>query len=419
VRMIGGGDPDKFDITSDVRNKPFLYDRSDEPNQFPSRSTARFRLAKDTLVNKFDKTSFLYDRSGPLFSLNYNIDQGFQVGVGYVFEKQGFRKEPFGAKHEFWANYTTGRQSFILDYRGEFKKAVGNNDLIVHANMLGPNNMSNFFGIGNNTQYLDIDDDDEELLDREDGISYYRNRYDYLNADLKLSRSLNKQLRIEAGVIASWYTSSASANEERFFTDYNAANPGQEIFSDKYYGGLTAGWNYDSRDNIAIPKKGLYWKTSIIAQRRIDKTNDTYGAVTSEFRFYVNPSNSGLVFANRVGAGTVVGKPTFFQRMQLGGVNSLRGFNSRRFTGTSMAYYNLDMRLNLFNFTSYLVPGTVGLIGFNDVGRVWEKGESSAKWHHGYGGGLYVLPGEVFLIQAAVGFSREATLPYISIGFNF
>ncbi|WP_449438624.1 BamA/TamA family outer membrane protein [Pedobacter steynii] len=145
------------------------------------------------------------------------------------------------------------------------------------------------------------------------------------------------------------------------------------MFSDKYYAGFVAGWTYDSRDNIANPKKGVFWKTSLTTQQRVDKTNDRYGSVTTEFRFYINPAKSGLVFANRIGAGTVVGDPAFFQYMQIGGVNSLRGFNSKRFTGTTMAYHNLDMRLKLFNFTSYLVPGTVGMIGFNDVGRVWEK----------------------------------------------
>ena len=84
-----------------------------------------------------------------------------------------------------------------------------------------------------------------------------------------------------------------------------------------------------------------------------------------------------------------------------------------------MLYHNLDLRLKLFNFTSYLVPGTVGVIGFNDVGRVWAKGEQSTTWHHGYGGGLYVIPGEVILLQATVGFSKEAVMPYISIGFSF
>jgi hypothetical protein len=419
VRMIGGDDADRFEVEKGISNKPFVYDRSDERNELPLHSVARLRLATDTNVNRFDKNAFIYDRSGPLFSLNYNIDQGLQIGLGYIYETQAFRKEPFGAKHEFWANYTTGRKSFILDYRSEFKKAVGNNDLIVHANMLGPNNLSNFFGIGNNTDYIKLDDDEEDLMDREDGISYYRNRYNYLNADVRLSRNINKHFKIEGGVLASWYSSTASGNEDRFFNDYDAAHPDEEIFSDKYYAGLVAGWTYDRRDNIAIPKKGIYWKTTLIAQQRVEGENDSYGSVATEIRFYLNPSNSGLVIANRIGAGTTVGHPTFFQRMQIGGVNSLRGFNSKRFTGTTMAYHNIDFRLKLFNFTSYLVPGTVGMLAFHDTGRVWERGESSERWHHGYGGGLYVVPGEVLLIQAAVGFSREATMPYISVGFNF
>ncbi|WP_276090188.1 BamA/TamA family outer membrane protein [Pedobacter sp. JY14-1] len=418
VRLIGGSGADNFEVGGDVRNKPFIYDLREENNRLPSRSLARFRLENDTLVNQFDKNSFLYDRSGPLFSLNYNIDQGFQIGLGYIVETQGFRKRPFGARHEFWTNYTTGRQSFILDYKSEFKHAVGKNDLIIHGHLLGPNNQSNFFGIGNDTKFLDVDQE-ESTQDREDGIKYYRNHYDYLNAEIKLSRDLGRNLKVQAGILASWYTSRSSANEERFFNDYNALHPEQGIFEDKYYGGFTADMIYDSRDNVAIPSNGIYWKTSLIGQHRLDKTADKYGAVTTEFRFYLKPANSGVVFANRLGGGTVVGNPAFFQRMQIGGVNSLRGFNSRRFTGTTMAYHNIDMRLKLFNFASYLVPGTVGMIAFNDIGRVWERGETSSRWHHGYGGGLYVVPGEVLLIQAAVGFSREATLPYISVGFIF
>ncbi|WP_222597002.1 hypothetical protein [Chitinophaga pinensis] len=77
------------------------------------------------------------------------------------------------------------------------------------------------------------------------------------------------------------------------------------------------------------------------------------------------------------------------------------------------------MRLKLFDFTSYLLPGTVGLIGFNDLGRVWMPGEQSHRWHDGYGGGLYVMPVDLFLIQAAVGFSEEGALPYITAGFRF
>lgn len=419
IRLIGTEVANQYRVGAEVRNKPFIYDQPDTANQFPDKSLAKFRLSKDTLVNRFDKNSFLYDRTGVLFNGGYNIDQGIQIGLGYVIEKQGFRKDPYARKHEFWANYNSGRKSFILDYMSDFKKAIGNNDLTIHANLLGPNNMSNFFGLGNNTENIDHDFDDDEGDEREDGIDYYRNRYNYLNADIKLGRQLAQHLRADAGVLFSYYTSTVSGNEERFFNEYNAANPEQEIFSDKIYGGLAAGLVYDTRDNISVPKKGFYWKTSFIAQHRLDKTGDKYGSVTSELRFYLNPGKSGFVIANRIGGGTTIGDPTFFQRMQLGGVNSLRGFNSKRFTGTSMFYNNLDLRVKLFNFTSYLVPGTVGMIGFTDVGRVWEKGEHSKRWHQGYGGGIYVMPGEVILLQASVGASKEASMLYLSVGFNF
>lgn len=418
VRLIGSDAANQYQVAADVKNKPFIYDEPAEGNQFPDKSQAKFRLSNDSLVNRFDKNSFLYDRSGVLVNGGYNIDEGVQLGLGYVIEKQGFRKTPYARKHEFWANYNTGRRSFVLDYVSDFKKAIGNNDLTIHANLLGPNNLSNFFGLGNNTERTHHDFE-AEGIDREDGISYYRNRYNYLNADIKLGREITKHLKVDAGVLVSYYTSSAAANEERFFNDYNAANPDQQIFSNKLYGGLTAGLIYDTRDNVSIPKKGVYWKTSVVAQHRLDKTTDSYGALTTEFRFYINPAKSGLVIANRLGGGTTIGDPTFFQRMQLGGAKSLRGFNSKRFTGTSMLYNNLDLRLKLFNFTSYLVPGTVGMIGFTDIGRVWEKGEHSNKWHQGYGGGLYVMPGEVILLQASVGVSKEASMLYLSIGFNF
>ncbi|MEO7765916.1 MAG: hypothetical protein ABIS01_00775, partial [Ferruginibacter sp.] len=67
----------------------------------------------------------------------------------------------------------------------------------------------------------------------------------------------------------------------------------------------------------------------------------------------------------------------------------------------------------------YLLPGTVGLVAFNDIGRVWLPGETSSKWHDGYGTGIYIVPAQLVLIQGVIGFSKEGTLPYISIGFRF
>jgi len=411
VRMIGGDGKDRFEISKDLKNKSntYVYDRSDQENEIPSPSLAKLRLSTDTAVNQYNKKSFVFDQFGPLFHVNYNIDQGIQAGAGLILEKQGFRKTPYASHQEFWVDYSTGRQSFILSYAGDFKKAIGNTDFKINANFLGPNNLSNFFGLGNETLF--IKDDPK-------GMSYYRNRYDYLTADFQLYKKIDKWT-IGGGLATEFYTSSRQGNEHRFLNDFNQTNPEESVFNDRVYAGLVTEVKYDSRDNIAIPKKGMYWNTRITANQQLNTDHERYGKIQSEFRYYINPGHSGFVIANRLGGGTTLGNPEFFQQMQLGGVHNLRGFHTNRFTGKSMLYYNLDLRLKLFDFTSYIVPGSVGLLGFNDVGRVWMPVQSSNQWHHGYGGGLYIVPADLILIQAAVGFSKESTMPYISIGFNF
>jgi outer membrane protein assembly factor BamA len=183
---------------------------------------------------------------------------------------------------------------------------------------------------------------------------------------------------------------------------------------------LAAGFDWDTRDNLQLPTRGIHWNTSVIASKQINNQQNAYGQIVSSLSFNISSgSNSIFTIANRIGGGTTVGDAAFFQKLYLGGNKNLRGFRNFRFAGESMAYHNLELRLKLFDFSSYLFPGTVGLIGFNDVGRVWADGESSTKWHNGSGGGFYLVPAKLVLIQALVGFSKEDTLPYISLGIRF
>lgn len=412
VRLIGGRDKDVFKVDSDFRNagRLFVYDREHGGDELPPSSDARIRLSQDSLVNAFNSRSFRYNRFGPMAMLNYNIDQGIQARVGLIMERQGFRKDPYAVKHELWANYSTGRNSWIFTYEGRWKKAIGQNDLSVSLNSLGPNNLTNFFGIGNETEFLRHD---------AGGINLYRNRLDYLTGDIRLHRDIGRNMRANLGIGTEFYTSSIGENNDRYLRSYNLLHPEEKVFDDKFYAGIVGGLKYDTRNSESAPSRGFYWNTTFTARRRLNGEGTGYGRISTEFNFYIRVPDSTFVIANRIGGGTVTGDPAFFQMMQLGGVNNLRGFHTNRFTGKTMVYHNLDLRLKLFDFTSYLFPGTVGLLGFHDTGRVWVPGQSSSRWHHGYGGGIYVSPADLILIQAAVGFSKEGSLPYISIGFGF
>ncbi|RXK85859.1 BamA/TamA family outer membrane protein [Filimonas effusa] len=413
VRLIGGDGPDSFSVGNEVaqRGRIYIYDRSDQPNQLPPRSAARIRTEKDSLVNAYNKRSFVFDRLGPLFMAQYNPDQGLLVRTELLYEQQGFRKVPYAQQHQLMASYFTGRKAFLLQYTADYKKLIGKNDLRVNILSRGPQNLSNFFGLGNNSSFPRTEDKE---------IEYYRSRYDLINGDVRLYWPLGKHLQVNAGLAAQYYTSKFSNNTHRFLGAYNAAYPEQQVFADRFYAGIAGGWDIDTRNNLTMPYRGVHWQTELTGMRQMNGGHKTFGRLLTDFSFYTPLiGDSTLVLANRVGLGTTIGKPAYFQMMQLGGAQLLRGFHTARFTGKTLLYHNLEVRLKLFDFASYLFPGSVGLIGFNDIGRVWLPGESSSRWHDGYGGGFYLIPAQLFIIQATAGFSREGTLPYIMAGFRF
>jgi len=412
VRIIGGKDRDKFIVpnTLPASNKLYIYERKDSPDTMQLAGKPRLRLSRDTVVHQFDPRSFVYDRSGPTVLLNYGFDQGLLLTAGYMKETQGFRKYPYARKHEFAASYSTGRQSWAFRYEADFKHLIGKNDLNIEINSLGPHHVSNFFGMGNNSLYEQGDEWD---------ISYYRNRYDFLTADLKLRRQLGNAWKAEVGLSSEYYASKASNNLDKFFHSYNMRFPEEAIYQERLFAGFSAGFTFDTRPDMLNPYKGVYWKTQLTAKTQMNGSSRSYSRVISEAGFYLGLKDSTIVMANRIGGGTTLGNPLFFQQMSLGGERNLRGFRTNRFVGQTMLYHNLEIRIKVLSFTSYLLPGTVGLIAFNDIGRVWMPAEQSSEWHDGHGGGVYISPANRILIQAIVGFSKESTLPYITLGFSF
>lgn len=411
VRMVGAPGTDTYTVNNEVDNKShlFIYDRKDEANVLPDKSLAKIRTANDTSVTTYDRKNFQYNRPEPIVFGRYNNDYGFILSLGYAYTKQGFRKDPYEWRQELLLNYAFGRKSFLIRYNADFKKLIANNDLMVHITSRGPHNISNFFGIGNETSF-----------DPEDnGIKFFRNQYDYLYGDVRLAHTYGK-VKLSAGVTGQFYYANADENTNRFLNLYNTQNPNEEVFSRKTYAGIVTGAEIDTRNNQLNTTKGIYWNTTLRGIQQINQQNHHYGELQSEFSFFANPDHdSVLVIAARVGGGTILGHAEYFQQLKLGGSDNLRGFRTWRFTGKSMLYNNVEARLKLFDFNSYLFPGSFGVIGFNDVGRVWTPGEKSSKWHDGYGGGFFLLPADLLLIQATLGHSVEGKFVYINLGYRF
>jgi len=412
VRIVGGTGNDTVRVSDSLHNKShiYLYDLKQEANVLPPRSQAKYRLAKDSAVNNYDKKSFKYDRFQLITLANYGPDKGISLIGGFSYEKHGFRKEPYAYKHELQTEYSLARKSFLITYVGDFKKVFGNTNLMVNVRSRGPNNVSNFFGIGNETRFINRGN-------RE--LNYYRNRYDWLTGDVSLYQNYNNW-RFSAGLAGQYYTSNANNNERKFLEGYNSQNPQEKVFSNKAYAGFITSANLDTRNKAIIATKGVFWNTSVSGYTGVSGSHNKYMQMQSEFGFVLNPDRDSVwVITNRTGGSTIVGDAEFFQQVKLGGLQNLRGFHTGRFTGKTMVYNALETRIKLFDFASYLLPGTVGLIGFTDAGRVWAPGEDSDKIHVGYGGGFYLIPARLVLIQGMMGFSKEGAIPYISLGVNF
>ncbi len=413
IRMIGGDGVDSFYVDKDLpgRGKRYVYDRSDEKNSIPRHINARNRTASDSLVNAYQRHNFKYDLSGPVFSGDYNQDDNIIVKAGWLRQVHGFRKDPFATRQELWVNYSTGRHFFRFIYTGEFKKIVGNNDLYASIYSRGPNYVRNFFGIGNETEFPN---------EGKRKIKYFRAKFDYVTADIRLRHPIADHLMVNAGIRSQFYNAGASDNSHNSLDSFNVLHPAERIFSNQFYAGPAAGLLYDTRNDATLPNAGVHAQLNMMLIKEFSAGKRTFSQVTTDVEHYQRlNTDSTIVFANKIGAGITGGSPAFFQLLYLGGTTNLRGYRAYRFAGNHYLYHNAELRIKLFDFVSYLLPGTVGLTLFNDVGRVWAPGESSGAWHDGYGGGIYIRPAQLALIQIQVGHSTEGWQPYIALGFRF
>ncbi len=207
---------------------------------------------------------------------------------------------------------------------------------------------------------------------------------------------------------------------DRYISDmtFNGLNP--EIFSRKEFLGVSAGLNHDSRDNTIFPSRGIYWEARNQFYYGLSGSGNIFDRLTGEISLYTRPwKSAGHVAAFRIGGAVNTGDYEFFQANSLGSIYNLRGFPYNRYSGYASFYQNSELRIKLSRVRSYITRGYFGLILFNDLGRVWQKGEVSQKWHHGYGGGLWVSPYEMAIVTAMYEFSQDEKNGLLSVRLGF
>jgi hypothetical protein len=137
-----------------------------------------------------------------------------------------------------------------------------------------------------------------------------------------------------------------------------------------------------------------------------------------------------VTLALRAGGKKVFGVYPYFEGASIGegglGENALdepedtvRGYRARRYLGDASLWGNSEVRLRVSGLT-LVVPGSWGIQGFADAGRVWLEGESSDTWHVGVGGGLWIsLLNDRMALSAGLSHGRETDLFYVRGGFSY
>jgi outer membrane translocation and assembly module TamA len=313
-------------------------------------------------------------------------------------------------QHSFSVGHALRTSSWFFKYEGDIIKAIGRNDLLLSAEARAPINVTNFFGYGNDTK-LNTDD-----------VNYFRTRYNVVNASVLLRRQLQSWMRVYAGPTFQHFKLEEGENQGKFVD--NTINNGLDpttLYLPKTYAGAEFKLDINSKNNQVLPTRGFLLDAGVKQLFGLNGQSHTVTQLRWDMSVFASfVPQSMYVIATRIGYYRNFGNFEFPQANYLSGTDNLRGYRRNRFAGRTMFFNNTELRFKLTNFNTYLFPGSLGLLAFHDIGRVWMDNQSSEKWHRGYGAGIWISPIQRFVITASVAHSEEEKiLPYVTFGFQF
>jgi hypothetical protein len=410
LRIIGGSGEKQYNIL-DAKRKINVYEKKGSATFQGEVGQLRKHLSNDSLNTAYVPVN-LYNVTQPLISIGFNLDDGFVFGLGVKHTHQGFRKLPYGSVQQLTAAHSFSTGAYRIRYKGEWLKVFRQADLILLAEARAPDNTQNFFGRGNETAF-----DKTGNWQR-----YYRTRFSFYQFNPALRWRGDKGSSISIGPSLNYYRYDSTENKSRFINNISqiGSYDSTTIDRNKLHAGLIVNYTNDKRNNSVFPASGSFVSIRMQGYGGLNKYSKNFVQVLPEVSIYRSlNARKTIILANRLGGGVTIGKTAFYQSLFTGGHENLLGYRQYRFAGQHSLYNNLELRIKLAKVASYILPGQLGLTGFFDIGRVWEKNDVSGKWHNGVGGGIYFAPAQIAVLQFVMGHSSEGWYPYFTMGFRF
>lgn len=404
VRAFGGPGGDLFYDEAQARS--LLYDKGDGTN-YELQGHARVVRHWNKDLYEYRRTRFGYNYSSPVIGLGYSSAMGFGLNLGYFFKIRKFGKEDYHSTHTVSAGASTEGNKRAA-YTGRLHQALRKWDLLLSASADDTSIRNRFFGIGNSSENL------TDVF----GVDYYQPKLSTYLFSLGLRRDFwqNSSFSLTAGM--EWHDSKKV--EQTFlsetFEDIYGANRKLETLP------IGLQLDIDFRDESGLPYNGIRALLSYEYHQVLSQTDGSpqFGVASGEIEYYLSSRNKHpFTLGLRLGGADSHGDVPWYKLPTLGFTHGLRGFVETRFAGGASTYFNSELRYQLGEKKTAIVPVKVGVKVFYDHGRVFQQGrEESKTWHDGYGFGLYLVPlDEALTISLSLGFSdEESAYPIFSVG---
>lgn len=364
-------------------------------------SEARLVPSKRLDAIEYDRQEYVPDLLMPLVAFGLNVDDGVFLGGGARWTKQGFKSVPFKWRHQLTASYALRTGAYRAAYKGQVLNVLGRTGFGLDAHMLAPDFRFNFFGFGNRTELPE-------------DLKAFQYRMDIIDIRPYAQRTINGIHHLKAG--GRWVVASQG--------ELSALLPGRDelrLQPDVDYVGGFASYVLQNVDNVMQPKRGIRFELSAEALNERHTGANTQG-IKGELRTYMplEIGRSRSVVAMRAGLQRRAGDVDPLTASTIGGFETVRGLRRDRFAGNTAAYGNFEVRADLFTSRNAVLPFRMGLIALADAGRVWVDATDNGRlWHHAVGGGLFISPLNMLVLQGTYAVSDDDALVDVRIGFFF
>lgn len=404
VYAVGGtGDDEYTDNTRDdsVNKHWFVMDTNALWDVDPGAATI-MKPGYLPEVIQYDERRYWTEAPFPIINMGANQEDGFVLGGGITYTSYVFHRLPFSTHHRISASVGMRSKAFTFDYDLTMNQRLGAWGFFFSGKARTQGNIENFYGYGSNTK---------RPVNR---AVYYETEIEDYNGDIGVLRQLGEGVELRL----SSFIEHTDVNEDAggfALLPTSGVNPAD--FERLVHGGVSMSLQADLRDSMVYPHAGFRMRLEGRSRVGINSKASAFTTWSGDASWYWTPAVlSRSTFAMRTGATHVTGDFPYFRSATVGSTTGLRGWRRDRFSGHTAWYQNIELRQELFQFSTIAAVGRAGVLLHLDNGRVWSELEDEGQWHQGVGGGVWANLFGMAVLNVSGTFSEEET--YIGFGLS-